>query len=66
MAEPIRYNIEEAADLLRMSRAQLYQRIRHGEIRAHEDGRRRYISAAAVKEYVARLDVAGEVPRNAR
>ncbi|MBA3563359.1 MAG: helix-turn-helix domain-containing protein [Gammaproteobacteria bacterium] len=55
---PARLDVVEAAQVLRMSRAQLYKRIRDGEIRAQRDGKRRYISVGAIAEYVARLDAA--------
>ena len=37
-ASPIRFAIPEAAKLLRMSRAQLYNRINDGAIKPHKDG----------------------------
>ncbi len=40
----LRFEIIEAARILRMSRATLYERIRAGEIKAQKDGRRRYIT----------------------
>jgi excisionase family DNA binding protein len=35
----LRFEITEAARILRMSRASLYERIRDGEIKAQKDGR---------------------------
>jgi excisionase family DNA binding protein len=52
----LRFEIIEAARILRMSRATLYERIRAGQIKAQRDGRRRYISAAELHRYVASRD----------
>jgi len=48
----LRFEIIEAARILRMSRATLYERIRAGEIKAQKDGRRRYITAVELQRYV--------------
>ncbi len=48
----LRFEIIEAARILRMSRATLYERIRAGEIKAQKDGRRRYITASELQRYV--------------
>jgi excisionase family DNA binding protein len=48
----LRFEIIEAARILRMSRATLYERIKAGEIKAQKDGRRRYISAIELQRYV--------------
>jgi excisionase family DNA binding protein len=52
----LRFEIIEAARILRMSRATLYERIRAGEIKAQKDGRRRYISALELQRYVLAKD----------
>jgi len=55
-AEPLphlRFEIIEAARILRMSRATLYARLRQGELRAQKDGRRRYITATELQRYIA-------------
>jgi excisionase family DNA binding protein len=49
----LRFEIPEAARILRMSRASLYERIRDGEIKAQKDGRRRYITTAELQRYIA-------------
>ena len=49
----LRFEILEAARILRMSRATLYERIRIGEIKAQKDGRRRYITAVELNRYIA-------------
>jgi excisionase family DNA binding protein len=49
----LRFEIIEAARILRMSRATLYDRIRDGDIHAQKDGRRRYITAAELNRYIA-------------
>jgi excisionase family DNA binding protein len=52
----LRFEIIEAARVLRMSRATLYERIRAGEIKAQKDGRRRYITAVELQRYVLAKD----------
>jgi excisionase family DNA binding protein len=52
----LRFEIIEAARILRMSRATLYERIRAGEIKAQKDGRRRYITAVELQRYVLAKD----------
>lgn len=54
----LRFEIIEAARILRMSRATLYERIRAGEIKAQKDGRRRYITASELQRYVLGKDSA--------
>jgi excisionase family DNA binding protein len=54
----LRFEIIEAAQTLRMSRATLYERIRAEEIKAQKDGRRRYISAVELQRYVLARDSA--------
>jgi excisionase family DNA binding protein len=49
----IRFDIAEAARILRMSRATLYERIRTGELKAQKDGRRSFITAVELQRYVA-------------
>lgn len=49
----LRFEIIEAARILRMSRATLYERIRNGNLKAQKDGRRRYITAAELHRYIA-------------
>jgi excisionase family DNA binding protein len=48
----MRFAIVEAARILRMSRATLYERIRTGQLSAQRDGRRRYITAAELHRYI--------------
>lgn len=48
----LRFEIIEAARILRLSRATLYERIRAGEISAQKDGRRTYITASELQRYV--------------
>lgn len=54
----LRFAITESAKILRCSRAHLYKLLRCGAIRAHKDGRRRYISIEELRRYVAACDVA--------
>ena len=49
----LRFDVKEAARILRMSRAQLYNRLKEGRIKAHKDGARTYITRAEIERYVA-------------
>jgi excisionase family DNA binding protein len=51
-SSPIRVSVPEAAALLRMSRAQVYNRISDGSIKAHKDGSRTYITRSELERYV--------------
>ena len=48
----IRFEVAEAARILRMSRAQLYNRINDGAIKSQKDGARTYIIRAELERYV--------------
>ena len=48
----LRFEIPEAARILRMSRAQLYNRICEGSIKPQKDGARTYITPAELERYV--------------
>jgi len=48
----LRFEVPEAAHILRMSRAQLYHRIQEGFIRSQKDGARTYITRTELKRYV--------------
>lgn len=52
----LRFEITEAARILRLSRAILYERIRLGELKAQKDGRRRYITAIELQRYIQSKD----------
>lgn len=51
----LRFAVAEAAQILRMSRAQLYNRIHDGSIRPQKDGARTYITRAELERYVNSL-----------
>jgi excisionase family DNA binding protein len=48
----LRFEIREAAEILRMSRAQLYNRISDGAIKSQKDGARTYITRSELERYV--------------
>jgi len=48
----IRFDMMEAARILRISRATLYERVKAGEIRTQKDGRRSYVTATELQRYV--------------
>ncbi|MCF8606791.1 helix-turn-helix domain-containing protein [Gordonia sp. HY442] len=47
---------EEAAEKIRVSRATLFGLIKEGRIRSVKIGRRRFVTDAALNEYVERLE----------
>ncbi len=49
----LRFAITEAAHILRISRATLYERIRGGLIAIQKDGRRTFITATELQRYVS-------------
>lgn len=49
---PMRFNINESTQILRMSRAQLYKRIASGDISIQKDGARTYVSLRELERYV--------------
>jgi|HubBroStandDraft_4_1064222.scaffolds.fasta_scaffold166666_2 hypothetical protein len=59
----LRFDIAEAAQILRMSRAQLYNRICEGMIKPQKDGARTYITRVELERYV---DSCALSPRNER
>jgi hypothetical protein len=54
----LRFEIPEAAGILRMSRAQLYIRIQQGAIRVQKDGSRTYVSMMELERYVQACEAA--------
>jgi excisionase family DNA binding protein len=61
---PLRFEVVEAAQILRMSRAQLYNRIQDGSINPQKDGTRTYITRAELERYVeACSSIKGAAPR---
>ena len=48
----LRFEIAEAARILRMSRAQLYNRIQQGTICPQKDGARTYVTRTELERYV--------------
>jgi transcriptional regulator of acetoin/glycerol metabolism len=56
----LRFEIVEASRILRMSRAQLYKRIKSGTISAQKDGARTYITRVELNRYVDRCKLIGD------
>lgn len=52
----LRFEVAEAARILRISRAQLYKRIQEGLIRPQKDGARTYLTRAELRRYVESCD----------
>ena len=49
----LRFGVTEAARMLRMSRAQLYNRISDGALKPQKDGSRTYFTRAELERYVS-------------
>lgn len=58
---PKLYKIEEAAVLLRISRAKLYRLINEGRITPVKEGRSTFITPAVMDAYVKRLETEAEI-----
>ncbi|WP_435601227.1 helix-turn-helix domain-containing protein [Streptomyces sp. C10-9-1] len=56
LAEPVLYRVQDATQVLRMSRTVIYDLIRAGRLRTVKEGRARFIPASAINEYVALLE----------
>lgn len=52
----LRFEVREAARILRISRALLYKRISDGAIKPQKDGARTYITSAELERYVRSCD----------
>jgi len=48
----LRFEVPEAAQILRISRAQLYNRIHDGSLKPQKDGARTYFTRAELERYV--------------
>lgn len=53
---PVLYDVDEAAEAMRLSRSLLYELIRSGQLRTVKAGRRRLVPLSALAEHVASLD----------
>ena len=49
----LRFGVVEAARMLRMSRAQLYNRIHDGALKPQKDGSRTYFTRSELERYVS-------------
>ena len=49
----LRFGVVEAARMLRMSRAQLYNRVNDGALRPQKDGARTYFTRSELERYVS-------------
>lgn len=52
-APALRFEVVEAARMLRMSRAQLYNRISDGALKPQKDGSRTYFTRSELERYVS-------------
>jgi excisionase family DNA binding protein len=62
----LRFEVSEAAQILRMSRAQIYNRIQDGSLKPQKDGARTYITRAELERYVDSCSVTLTNERNGR
>ena len=53
MLPALRFGVAEAARMLRMSRAQLYNRISDGTLKPQKDGSRTYFTRSELERYVS-------------
>jgi len=60
----LRFDIAEAATILRISRASLYERINAGLIVPQKDGRRTFISACELQRYVTECPTQPQAARS--
>lgn len=54
--KPLAYTVEQALEIVPVSRTRLYAAIGTGELRTFKDGRRRLVSAKALEDFVAVLE----------
>ncbi len=52
----LRFQVSEAVQILKISRAQLYNRINEGSIKCQKDGMRTYITRRELERYVTSCD----------
>jgi hypothetical protein len=60
VADRALYSIVEAMTMLSMSRTVVYEQIRAGRVQTVHQGRRCYVTAAAIERYVALLESEAE------
>lgn len=65
MPAPAAYTIDDATHVLGLSRPTIYREIAAGRLRTYHVGRRRYVSAEAVNEYIAAREAEATAPRKA-
>lgn len=53
VVQPHTFSIEDAIAALRTSRRTIYDLINRGELRSYTVGKRRYVTAAAIGEFIA-------------
>jgi hypothetical protein len=56
VAEHLLYSIPDVMSMLSMSRSVIYEQIRAGRLHTVKQGRRRYVTATGVSDYVALLE----------
>jgi len=56
VVQQVLYPIPDAMSALSMSRSVIYEQIRAGRLHTVKQGRRRYVTAAGINDYVALLE----------
>ena len=54
--KPLAYTVEQALEIVPVSRTRLYAAIGTGELRTFKDGRRRLISVEALEDFVLGME----------
>lgn len=62
MPQPAAYTVDDAVHVLGLSRPTIYREISAGRLRTYHVGRRRYVSAEAIREYIAAREAEANNP----
>lgn len=63
--QTLSYKVEDAVKVTGLSRSRIYQAIGTGELRSFLAGKRRMVTAAALQEWIAKLEQASQGRKSA-
>lgn len=63
--QPLSYKLEDVVTATGMSRSRVYLAIGSGELRSFKTGKRRMVSAAALQEWITKLEQASQGRKSA-